>query len=281
MTVKIVTDGAADLPIKLLDTMDIKVVPLTVHFDDYVTDSNEDNRLFYERMKNAKNLPKTSSPSPLQFVEAIAPLQSDVIVLSLSSALSSTYQNALIAKEMLEEDGYAHKVEVIDSKTASMGLGLIVLKAARLATEGLQRAELLRYVTEQVKLTRTYFFLDTLENVIKGGRLDRVKGKIASVLNIKLLMRASEEGAVEVMEKIRGSQNAIKRMVDKIGEVKVDFEKAVLAIAHSNDEGKAKDLLEMIKQKYPFREIIISEMGPVIGTYAGEGGLLVTYSDRD
>ncbi|CAM3491438.1 DegV family protein [Marinicrinis lubricantis] len=279
MTVKIITDGSADLPKDLATALNIKVVPLTVQFEDAVMSSDIENSEFYDRMKKSAVLPKTSSPSPHQFYEAMKEQgeHEHVLVLTLTSQLSSTHQHALMARDMLLEEGNKTRVEVIDSKTASAGLGLIALHAAKLAGQRMPLDQIKTFVIEQIKQTRTHFFLDTLENVIKGGRLDKVKGKIASMLNIKLLMRASEEGQIEVMDKFRGTQNAIKRMVEKIGEKKIDFEKAVLAIAHSNDESKAQQVLEMIKSKYPFKEVVFSEMGPVIGTYAGEGGILIAY----
>lgn len=117
----------------------------------------------------------------------------------------------------------------------------------------------------------------TLENVIKGGRLDRVRGTVASVLNIKLLMKASEEGSVEVIEKIRGTQKALQRMIDKLGEIRHEYDQDVIAVAHSNCEERAREVLKQLLEKYPFRNVLFSNMGTVIGTYAGEGGVLIAY----
>jgi DegV family protein with EDD domain len=125
--------------------------------------------------------------------------------------------------------------------------------------------------------TQTYFFLDTLENVIKGGRLDRIRGAVASLLNIKLLMKANEEGGLEILEKVRGSKAAIQRIFEKVVEEAKDSKGRILAIAHSNCEQKAFELVERIRQAASFDDYIMSDMGPVIGTYAGEGGIMVAF----
>ncbi|MCI3922403.1 DegV family protein [Paenibacillus sp. TRM 82003] len=284
MPVHIITDGSSDLPISIIEAWNIRIVPLGVHFGEKTYDSNIETSEFYRLMRTEPELPKTSSPSPHAFVEAFkgVPQGEPILVIALSSALSSTYQHASLAKEMFrEEHPEAGEIEVIDSRTASSGLGGIVYQAAKRAKDGWVLQELAAYVNELLLKTRTYFVLNTLENVIKGGRLDRVRGAVASMLNIKLLMRANEQGAVEVMEKVRGTSAAVKRMLDRLEEVKEDAASRLLAVAHSNCEERARELVKTIKERYPFRDIIVSNMGPVIGTYAGEGGLLISYSTEE
>lgn len=280
MAIRVITDGSADLPKELRQQLDIGVVPLTVRFGEETMPPDMDACLFYTKMRASKELPQTSSPSPYDFINAYkeAGADNDIVVLPLSSGLSSTYQNAQMAKQMLLEEG-AHRgaIEVLDSKNASAGLGLLAYRAAKLAGSGVAFEELLQRMKSHIAESKLFVFLETLDNVIKGGRLDRARGAIASVLNIKLLMKRSDEGTIEVVDKVRGSQQAIKRLIDKIGEAKLDFEKSVLAIAHSNCEEKARAVVADIVALYPFRDVIFSEMGPVIGTYAGEGGILVSY----
>ncbi|WP_199614539.1 DegV family protein [Paenibacillus alkalitolerans] len=279
-TVHIISDGSADLPADLRERWNIRTVPLTVQFGENTYTSDMGTALFYQLMKQSSELPKTSAPSPHAFMEAYqsVPPGQPIVVISLSSELSSTYNHAVLARDMyLQEHPDAGEIEVIDSKTASMGLGLIAYKAARLVHEGLPFREIVQSVKDAVLDTRTYFTLDTLENVIKGGRLDRVRGAIASMMNIKLVMRANEHGSIEVMEKVRGTQQAVKRLIDKIDEIQDDVEKRIIAVAHSNCEERARELLRNITEKYKFKEAVLSDMGPVIGTYAGEGGLLVSY----
>jgi DegV family protein with EDD domain len=281
MTIKIITDGCVDLPDGLADELNISIVPLSVNFGSDSYSSDLDREYFYSRMKAEAELPKTSSPSPndflIRFKEAIAE-KKDVLVLSCTSKISSTYHHAVMAKEMLEEEGIcSQKVEVLDSKSASVGLGLLAVYAANWSKSGFHFNELLAKVKHQIEETRTYFALDTLENVIKGGRLDKLKGKVASVLNIKLVMWANEEGAIEVVEKIRGTQKALKRLIDKVGETWHQSEKKIIAVAHSNCEDRAKEFIKELISKYPFEQVIMTNIGPVIGTYAGEGGIVIAY----
>ncbi|MFC0216707.1 DegV family protein [Paenibacillus chartarius] len=281
MTICIISDGGADLPTELAAELGIRIVPLTVRFGDEVMPADTGAQAFYNKMRESRELPKTASPSPHDFAAAYraAGPETDILVLTISSALSSTYQNAVIARDMLLEDQPRNcgSIEVVDSLNASGGLGLLAYRAAKWAGTGMVFDELLQRVKSIVAESKLYVFLETLENVIKGGRLDRARGAVASMLNIKLVMKRSDEGTIEVVDKVRGSQQAIRRMIERIGEVKHDFEKAVLAIAHSNCEEKARKVLADILAVYPFRDVIFTDMGPVIGTYAGEGGILVSY----
>ena len=132
-------------------------------------------------------------------------------------------------------------------------------------------------VRENVKQITAYFTLDNLENVIKGGRLDRIRGTVATVLNIKLLLKISETGTVEVIEKVRGTPNTLNRLIDKVGEKQHDFETAILGICHSHCLERALDVKKRILARYPFKQVIVSDMGPVIGVYAGVGGVGVIF----
>lgn len=279
MAIRLISDGGSDLPKEILERYKISVVPLYIHFTNEEYRSDLDATIFYEKLRGAKELPKTSSPSPYDFLQVFTNTMDDedLLVISISSAISSTYDHALRAKEMFLEEYPNRRIEIIDSRTASMGSGLLIYQAAKLIELGKSFQEVVHTMREKVKKTRTFFFLETLENVIKGGRLDRVKGTIANVLNIKLMMHASEEGKIDVLEKVRGTQNAIKRLIEQVGEYGKDFEEKILAVAHSNCEEKARQVIQKVMSKYPFAEVIFSNMGPVIGTYAGEGGVLLAY----
>lgn len=279
MGIKIITDGSADLPREIIEQWGVEVVPLHVSFGSEAFDVQRGNNAFYMEMRKHSVLPKTASPSPYDFLQTMEKYpEDDLLIITLSSNLSSTYQHAMMAGDMLGQGGYTGKWHVLDSKTASLGLGLMVYRAAMEAAEGASIDELAARMRGVIDGSRTYFSLDTLDNVIKGGRLDRTKGAIASVLNIKLVMRASEEGFVEVVEKVRGTPKAITRLMDKLDDMKDQLADRMLGIAHSNCDARAVEFMERVLSKYPFRKVVFSEMGPVIGTYAGEGGILLTVS---
>jgi DegV family protein with EDD domain len=278
MTIHVITDSGADLPKELIAQYGIQVVQLAVHFGEQCYVPLDEPGHFYKAMKASPVLPKTSSPSPHDFTEVMQSAEGkDLIIITLSSALSSTYHNAVMAKEQLLEEGYGGRIEVFDSRTASLGLGIIVYQAAVMAKEGKKFEGIVSEVQRLIPATKTHFMLETLENVIKGGRLDRARGAIASVLNIKLLMHATEEGLVEVTDKARGSKAALQKLLDKVESAKSSLENRVLGVAHSSNEALAREVLSKLSEKYSFRKSIISEMGPVIGTYAGQGGILITF----
>ncbi|WP_150267567.1 DegV family protein [Paenibacillus tepidiphilus] len=279
MTIKIITDSGSDIPQAYIDQYDIGIVKLPVHFGHDLMPPETETIDFYSRMREAKELPTTASPSPQEFVNTFKQVEpgTDILVICMSSNISSTYQAAVIAKEIYEDEGFTGNLEVIDSRTFSGGLSLIIALAAKWASEGAGLAELKSRVLAQIEEVVAYFTLDTLENVIKGGRLNRLSGAVASVLNIKLLLKISEEGRVEVVEKTRGLPKALNQLLAKLDEKQHDYEKAVIAIVHSNCEKLALEIKERILAKHPFKEVVFSSMGPVMGTYAGEGGIGVAF----
>lgn len=283
MNIHIITDSSCDIPQDLINKHNIKVIPLNIYFgeEQFKAGVDIDTPTFYEKMRHSTELPKSAAPAPHDFLEVYKeiPAEEAIIVITLSNALSSTYDNARIAKDMLLEDQPNRKVEVITALTSSMGLGLIVLEAVSLRAEQSDYQEIVKTLQESVIRMKTIFTLDTLENVIKGGRLNRVKGTIANVLNIKLLLETNNQGEIEVREKVRGSKKAIQTLIDSVGEHVKHFDDKILAITHSNCEEKAGQVLEMIKTRYSFKDYILTEMGPLIGTYAGEGGVVIAFKE--
>lgn len=281
MNVRIITDGGADLSEELIQKYHIGVVPLNIHFPqaEYKTGGELDSAAFFQLMKEHKELPKTSSPTPYDFYEEFKRgyKGEPIIVISITSALSSTYDHANIGKSLFLEDYPEAEIEVIDSRTGSAAMALLTVHAARMSQAGESFAEIVEVLYKKVKSVHTFFVLETLENVIKGGRLDRVKGAIASMLSIKLLLFADEHGKIDVLEKVRGTQNALKRLIDQVGEYSKDFEQKILSVAHGNCEEKAQKVVQQILERYPFAEVIFSKIGPVIGTYSGEGAIVLAY----
>lgn len=177
-------------------------------------------------------------------------------------------------KEKLNEIG---QIEIIDSSNGSPGMVLLLVQASREIEAGKTFEEVVASLNNAIPKTNTFILLETLENVIKGGRLDRFKGTIANALNIRISLRVDLEGKIEVFEKNRGEKKALRRFIDAIGEYTKEFEDKIISLSHSNCEEKGKAVLAEIMERYPFKEGIITEMGPLIGTYAGEGGLVVSF----
>ncbi len=285
MGIKLITDSSSDLPMELKEKYQIEVVPLNIQFGDHHFKSGVtiDNSTFYQMMRDSKDLPKSACPAPYDFLETYkkTAAEDDIIVLTISKNLSGTYDSAVLAKKMLLEEQPNRKIEVLDTSTGSTGMLLLNLQAARDISTGKTFEEIVATIKDSVSKTNTFILLETLENVIKGGRLDRFKATIANVLNIKISLRVDLEGKIEVFEKIRGDKKALRRFIDTIGEYTNEFEDKTITLSHSNCEEKGRAVLAEIMEKYPFKEGILTEMGPLIGTYAGEGGLVLSFQSQN
>lgn len=281
MQIQIMTDSGADLSTSLIDRYNIKVVPLNVHFGDeqYQSGVDLDISTFYSKMKHADNLPTTSAPAPYEFYEAYKEIDPNkpILMLSLSQELSTTHDNAVAGKNMLLEEEPSRNIVVLNTKTATSGMTLLTDEAGRCIEEGMEFDTLVQHMEERIEQTATLVFLRNVENLIKGGRLDRFKGTIAKTLNIKILMKKSDIGTIEVAEKVRGNKKALRRFLEQIGEYTKSFEDKVIAISHSSTEDKAKSFINEIKDRYAFNDTILTEMGPLIATHAGEGGYVISF----
>lgn len=281
MTIKIITDGAADLPLSFIEEHPVKIVPLNVSFGEqrFKTGIDIDNETFYRMMRDSAELPKSSCPAPYDFLEAYkeVPEEDAIIVYALSKGLSGTYNSAVIGMNMLLEEQPTRKIAVLNTKTGSCGQILLIDEAVKLINNGADFDTIIANAQASIDSMNTFVLLDTLENVMKGGRLSRAKGAIANALNIKIILDVSKEGLIEVREKVRGEKKVLRRFIEQIGECGKDFEQKVLTMTHSNCEEKALSLLKAIKEQYNFRDAILSEIGPLIGTYAGEGGIVIAF----
>ncbi|MFD2043862.1 DegV family protein [Ornithinibacillus salinisoli] len=281
MKFQLMTDGGADIPKRLVDALEIVIVPLYLHFkeEQYKSGVTIDLPTFYKKIEETKELPRSSAPSPNDFYEAYKQIDptKPIIMLSLSKGLSSTYENAVTAKNMLLEEEPEREIEVINTKTASCGQALLLHEALQKIKEDYSFESLVHHLHERTEQTTTLFVLKTLENLVLGGRLDKVKGTIAKTLNIKLLMKASEEGTIEVSEKVRGDKKSIRRFVEQIGEYTKNVEDKVIMMTHCNAEERAKKVLAEITNKYAFKDALLTETGPLISTYGGEGALVISF----
>lgn len=278
--IQVITDSAADLPAEIVEKYNIKVVPLTVHIDgkEYADSIDISTQEFYEKMSRTKELPKTSQPSAASFIKVFKELESkgELLCINISSKLSGTYQTACLAKKISGVN-----VAVFDSWAATLGQGLQVIKAALLAEKGMSREHIIQFLTEYKKGLTHYVLLDTLENVVKGGRLSKFQGSLAKLLNIKVLL-TGVEGALVTLEKIHGRKKALQRVIERMGEKlreAKDMPTRLFSISHFNNLKDAEMLKNQIIKNFNIKEeqFIINEMGSTIATYAGEGGMVISF----
>ena len=186
--IRIVTDSSCDLNKDIVEKYNIEIVPLNVAFgDDMYVDGEIEKDEFYKMMANSPVLPKTSCPSPERFMRSYEGEEDEILVITLASKLSGTYSTAVLAKNMFEEEYPNKKVTVIDTETGSIGQGLLIVKAAQLAEEGKSLDEIVNIIESIKKDVVFYGSLETLENAIKGGRINALAGKLINALNFKVI----------------------------------------------------------------------------------------------
>jgi len=279
-TVAIVTDSTADIPLEVRQQLDITMVPLKVIMgsETYLDNLELTPAQFYAKLTSSSELAKSSQPSPSEFFDVFKKLTDQgktVVCISLSSVLSGTYQSAMIAKSMLDDDA---DVTIIDSRSASYGYGLLVVAAAKLAREGADKARIVDEVNRLRGSMKLYFLVDTLEYLQKGGRIGKASALIGTLLNIKPILSIDDEGYVYSFEKARGQKRAFGRIAELLEEdFKNDPVQLVIAKTPGFEAGLA-ELSELLKSKLNVAHYLETEIGPVIGTHAGPGtlGLFVT-----
>jgi DegV family protein with EDD domain len=218
MAVKIITDSSADLPIKWIREYDITIVPLNVHFgeEEYKDGIEIWSAEFYNRIKNEPIVPNTSHPSPDEFLKVFqskVSLHDAVIGIFISQEMSGTVDSARLGAKMLESD---YQVEIIDSRFVSMALGLIVIKAARMAQQNADVAQIISAIHTWQKQITVYFTLNSLEYLNQTGRIGKASSLLGSLLNIKPIL-SIEDGVIVPAEQARGNfQKIATIMVDKL-----------------------------------------------------------------
>lgn len=265
---KIVTDSTADLPRELVEHHDIEIVPLTVRlgdktFRDYFDLSPTE---FYQMLGETEDFPTTSQPSAEEFLSTYTKLGSEEKILSIhiSTDLSATCQSASLALQQLPE----WDVMVIDSRSTSVGLGLMVLEAAKAAKAGADAEEVAKLLEKLKSEIKVYFSVDSLDYLQKGGRIGKAQAFVGTMLKIKPLL-ALENGMVVPVEKIRGSSKLIRRMVEL---VKDDAGKSKIVKAGfvwGESEEQITKLIAQLGDSVQLEELCRNNIGTVITSHAG------------
>ena len=274
--VRIVTDRASDLPDNIAAKYGIEIAEMDVAFGEDVYYGGKGITIedFYARMKKEKELPKTSCPSPDKFLEIYKKEDSDVLVLTLTSKLSATYNCAVLADDMYKEEEHTNRVKVIDTMSGSIGQGILAVYAAQLAEQGKNLDEISEEIEKLIDNTKFIGVLQTLENAIKGGRISKLAGSIINTFNFKALVQI-DDGLVKPFDKARGENGSMKKLVDLFLEGASDTENKTLFIGHSNCLQKAEKVRDMILERKSYREVVFCGIGTVMGTYTSDGCVLL------
>jgi DegV family protein with EDD domain len=270
MAVKIVTDSTADLPTKLVSEYDIAVVPLNVHFGEEVLKDGVDiwSEEFYHRLDNGPLLPNTSQPSPGEFLvvyQKIAKPGDVIISIHISQNLSGTGGSAQVAADMMGKD---FQVIVIDSGSVSMGLGLIVIKAAELARKGATPEVIIDHISKWQRQVMVYFTVNSLEHLQRTGRIGKASAFLGSLLNIKPLL-GIVDGVIVPVEKIRGNfQKVAVQMVENLYN-QFNGQPLALSIVHTAIPDAAQLLRKTAEPRLKISRFFPSIIGPIVGSHAG------------
>lgn len=282
MSVRIVIDSACDLPKSSADELGLHFVPMRTLFDgvEYLDGITLSSAQFYEKLIETDTLPKTSQPPPAAFEEAfehIAAQGDTALCITVSSALSGTYQSACIAAQ-----AFGEKVVVVDSENVCIGEQLLVLRAVQLQREGWSAWEIAEILNHEKKRIRLIALLDTLEYLRKGGRVSAAAAAAGTLLSIKPVI-AIQEGTIQVLGKARGSKNGSNKLMDLVnGSRGIDFDQPVLLAYSGLSDALLQKYLRDSHALYDGREdrLSICRIGTTIGTHAGPGAIGLAFFEN-
>lgn len=268
--IALVTDSTADLTKEMQKELNLHVIPLKLRFEE---DEFKDGEMtavdFYTRLANCTTLPKTSQPSPDDFIRLYQRLLTDhdeILSIHLSSGLSGTLNSAYLAKEKLKE-----KIHIVDSKNISLGTGLMVMEAAQLIREEWAIPQILEKLSAARKKIETLFTLNTLEYLHKGGRIGKVSGLLGSLLKIKPIVRVNEEGIYVPQGIARSQDRALHGIVNAFHGLAKGRKPSTIIVAHGAAEQAGLKLKDALENTFNLKISTFTQVGPVIGVHTGPG----------
>jgi DegV family protein with EDD domain len=276
--VGIVTDSTCDLPLAMAEELGIGVVPVRVTFgsENYLDKVTITPSEFYARFAVTDVAPKTSQPPPADFTQVysnVATHAGSIVSIHLASALSGTYQAALMGARPIQKTAFEH----VDSRSASVGLGLVVRAAAEAAAAGKSAADVAKIARDAADRVRVFIAVPTLQHLVRGGRVSPARGLLARVLGLLPVLTITREGKAEPVAKARGYEAAKKKMMALLFR-EADASKGGerrFGVAHCDTASAADGLARQIREHYPESDVMIVECGPALGAHGGPGALAV------
>lgn len=279
----IFTDSCCDLPINFVKENNIQVMALRVNLkgEDIPDDLGEsiNYKDFYKLIRNGE-MPTTSQVSIGEFQEKFEKYVNEgysIIYIGFSSALSGCINSARLAIENIKLDNENADITIIDSKSASMGLGLLVYYASKMLKEGKSKEEIVSWIEENKLKVNHWFTVDDLNHLKRGGRISSSVAIVGTMLSIKPIMHVDDEGRLIPVSKVKGRKKSIKALQEKIVEKIVNPEEQVIFISHGDCLEEAEHLKELITNEIKVKDIIINNIGPVIGSHSGPGTIALFF----
>lgn len=273
--IRLYVDNACDLDTDFLEQLQVKMfyMPVTIKDKTYRDRLSISPPEFYRLIDEPGVIPMTAQITPAEFQEeferVIGESNDDIIYIAFSSGLSGTYQSACIARDMVDP----RRITVIDSRSASVGYGLTVVRAAQDIAAGKSREEVIAGINDNIARIQHIFIVGHFDMLKRGGRISATSAALGNLLNIKLIAHFID-GKIHPLEKVHGIKKAKKRMLDIMEERGYKLSEQLIGINHSNDPEGALEIKELIEDKFGCREFVISEIGAAIGSHVGSG----TYS---
>ena len=281
-TYQIITDSCCDFTEQQYQTNQVLCVPLTVMYNGEAHSNFSDAesvKAFYDILRTGVTA-TTSAANPESWIKVMEPALmegQDLLVLGFTSALSATYQSAVIAADELREKYPDRKISVIDTRCAALGQGLLVYLACRKRDEGLSLEELTAWVEENKLHVCHWVTVDDLSHLKRGGRISGATAFVGTMLNIKPIIHVDDEGRLVNVGKCRGRKAAMEHIASKLGETGEGFDNSTVFVAHGDCPEDAAALEKILKEKYGVKEVITGYVGPVIGAHTGPGVLVVFF----
>lgn len=280
MAIRIITDTTSDISIKEGTDLNINIVSLKIHFDEFSYTEGVDlsTEEFYQKLESSKNLPTTSTPSPedyLLYYEEAKKAGDDVIVITLASALSGTYQYANLAKDMVNYP----RIFIIDSEQATISQALLVRYAIKLRDEGKSAEEIVNYLNDIKNRVVILAMVDTLEYLHKGGRLSKSLAIAGNVLKLKPII-SLDKGSVSLIGKARGINASIKNILKLLDDYDIDLSEQII-FGYTADPTQGILFKERVDNKYQLKDTRLYPIGSVIGTHAGPGAFAIAFISKN
>lgn len=279
MSYHVAVDSCTDLNDTLRNDPHVNLVSLTLIIDgeNIIDDETFDQASFLDKCKASAKGPTSACPSPEAYREAYGDDDLEAYGITLSAELSGSFNSARVGEAMAKENHPGKQIHVFNSRSATCGQTLILLKIMECKNAGMAFQEVVDTVEQYIGEMTTLFVLESLENLRKNGRLTGLKAALVSVLNIKPVMSSTPEGYVFQLDKARGVKKALNKMVNHIGDLAIRPEEKILGITQCNCPERAECVKRAIEEKYSFKEVIIFEAAGVSSLYAEDGGIVVAF----
>jgi len=280
---KIITDSCCDLPQDFIEKMDVDYIPLKFsingkEYSDFLDKREMSSKQFYDLIRNEHALPTTSQINSDEYIQKITPYLKegvDVLVIAFSSALSGTFNSARLAAIQLNDEYNDSHVEVIDSKSASLGQGILVKKAITCLNEGKTLFETKKIIEDYIFKIAHWFTVSDINHLKRGGRVSSISALVANMLTIKPILHVSNEGKLISKSKALGRKKSMSKIIEVMAETITN--KTHIYISHGDCLDDAQKLASLIKERFNPQEIFIYPVGAVIGSHSGPDTLAVFF----